>query len=620
MEFLESLDGYVRQIAAAETGNTALVERIKAEITFAQHFIELHPDKESEWKSLILKAAKLVSKKLSAGGAVDLKSVVDEAEQILSPIGKAAKEYTIHCCGHAHIDMNWMWDWPETVSVTRDTFSTVDRLMDEFPEFCFSQSQASTYVAMEEYSPEIFEMIKRRIKEGRWESTASMWVEGDKNMASGEILCRHLLYTKRYMKEKFGLEYDAIKLDWEPDTFGHPATIPSILARGGVTRYYRCRPSPPKDWLSWWEGPDGSRILLFSDKTWYINPINAEMAHHMIRFSKETGLKDFLFIYGVGDHGGGPTRRDLMNAVELGAWPIFPTVQLTTTDKYFDKIEKLNLDSLPVHKGEINFIFQGCYTSESNIKRANRVSENILPEVESIALIAGAVADYEYQADKLKEAWRMAMFNQFHDILPGTGVRSTYDYAQGQFQKIRATADSIRTDALRKLASLVDTSAASGIEPPAGSLGVSIGDGTGAGVGKPVGYGGISGYSSSAISATPFMIYNQMPFKRSEVVTALVWNRKLDKDKVAVRDESGNITVGQVLETGNYWGHEFTAIAFPANDVPAMGYRVYTIDNALVPAKAVDEVKMETPGIMENAFLRVEIDKASGAIKSLIDK
>lgn len=620
MEFLKSLDSSVQQIAAAEIGAAALVARIKAEIDFALHFAELHPNKESEWKPLILEAAELVSKKLSVGGAIDVKSVVNEAEQLLSPIGKAAKEYTIHCCGHAHIDMNWMWDWPETVSVTRDTFSTIDGLMDEFPEFHFSQSQVSTYLAMEDYSPEIFEMIKRRIKEGRWEPTASMWVEGDKNLASGEILCRHLLYSRRYMKEKFGLDYDAIKLDWEPDTFGHAATIPLILARGGVTRYYRCRPSPPKDWLSWWEGPDGSRVLLFSEKTWYINPITTEMCHHMIRFSKETGLKDYLFVYGVGDHGGGPTRRDLMKAVDLGTWPVFPTVLLTTTDKYFDKIEKMNLDSLPVHKGEINFVFEGCYTSESNIKRANRVSENILPEVEAAALIAGAVAGYKYQADKLEEAWQMAMFNQFHDILPGSGVRGTYDYAQGQFQKIRATADSIRTDALRKLASAVDTSAASGIEPADGSHGASIGDCTGAGVGNSVGYGGISGYSSSAVSAAPFMIYNQMPFKRSEVVTAMVWNRKFDKDKVAVRDESGNLTVGQVLETGNYWGHEFSAIAFPAKDVPAMGYRVYTVDKALVPATAVDEVKMETPGIMENEFLRVEIDKASGAIKSLVDK
>ncbi|MEN6520922.1 MAG: glycoside hydrolase family 38 C-terminal domain-containing protein [Armatimonadota bacterium] len=620
MGFLESLNDALQNVESTEKESDLLVGRIRSEIEFAQEFVDLYPGKASEWQPLVVEAAELVASKLASGGTAGLKSIVKEAEEILAPIGKAAKDYTIYCVGHAHIDMNWLWDWPETVSTTRDTFTTIDRLMDEFPEFHFSQSQASTYQAMEDYSPEIFETIKRRMKEGRWEPTASMWVEGDKNLASGEILCRHLLYTRRYMKEKFGLPYDAIKIDWEPDTFGHAATIPSILSRGGVRRYYRCRPSPVEHALSWWEGPDGSRVLVFSEKTWYINPITPKMGHHMVNFCKETGLKCYLFVYGVGDHGGGPTRRDLVRAVDISTWPVFPNVKLSTTDAFFNAVEKEDLTSLPVHKDEINCVFEGCYTSESHVKHANRISENILPEVESVSLIAGAASGYKYRADEIKNAWYMAMFNQFHDILPGSGVRGTYDYAQGQFQKIRATAESIRTDALRKLASAVDTSAASGIEPAAGSLGATIGDGTGAGVGNGKYPGGVTAYASTAVSAEPFMIFNQMPFKRSEVVIATVWNKKLPKDKITVRDDSGNVASGQVLETGNYWGHDFTAIAFSAKDIPAMGYRIYTIDKALTPAAASEEVKMVSPGVMENEFLKVEIDQPSGAIKSLIDK
>ncbi len=202
MDFAEPLDSTLRGIAETPTGASPMVQRIRSEIDFAAKFADLFPDKTHKWQRLILKAAGVVKDRLSASGAIDLTAVISEAELILAPIGEAAKEYTIHCCGHAHIDMNWMWPWQETVSVTHDTFPTVDRLMDEFPEFHFSQSQASTYIGMEEFCPEIFEAIKKRIAEGRWELTASMWVEGDKNLASGEILCRHMLYTRRYFNEK----------------------------------------------------------------------------------------------------------------------------------------------------------------------------------------------------------------------------------------------------------------------------------------------------------------------------------------------------------------------------------------------------------------------------------
>ena len=142
---------------------------LQAEIEFARRFAEASPGKTAKWPgALSSRRPSMPSKALSgAGGAVDIEKVAAEAEKMLAPIGKAAKEYTIHCCGHAHIDMNWMWPWQETVNVTHDTFTTVDKLMEEFPEFHFSQSQASTYIAMEEYCPEIFEMIKKRVKKGQ---------------------------------------------------------------------------------------------------------------------------------------------------------------------------------------------------------------------------------------------------------------------------------------------------------------------------------------------------------------------------------------------------------------------------------------------------------------------
>jgi alpha-mannosidase len=313
MSYLESLDTALRSIEESKGNASVPIDRIRAEIDFATKFVELHPEKKAEWQPLILRAAEIISDGLAKSGLSGAETLAAQAEEVMSPIGKAAKEYTVHCCGHAHIDMNWLWPWQDTVSVTHDTFSTVDRLMEEFPEFRFSQSQASTYLAMEDYCPEVFEKVAKRVREGRWESTASMWVEGDKNLASGEILCRNILYTRRYMRDKFGLPFDAVKIDWECDTFGHPYTLPAILNRGGVTRYYRHR-TRPEHWLIWWKSPDGSKVLAYYDKATYNGSLNLDMVDHLIDYVADTKFKDYLFIYGVGDHGGGPTRKDLMRA------------------------------------------------------------------------------------------------------------------------------------------------------------------------------------------------------------------------------------------------------------------------------------------------------------------
>ena len=209
-----NLDAVQAALSAAEGATRAPLERFKAEFDFARRMSAAHPETAAEWEPLLVKAGSLVAEGLGSG-RTDVEALVTEAEMILAPLGAAAKEYCVHCVGHAHIDMNWMWTWPETVAVTYDTFATMDKLMDEFPEFRFSQSQASVYIAMQQYAPELFERVKQRVAEGRWEVAGSQWVEGDKNLASGEILARHLLYTRRY----FGAGHLRALLD----AAGHPA-------------------------------------------------------------------------------------------------------------------------------------------------------------------------------------------------------------------------------------------------------------------------------------------------------------------------------------------------------------------------------------------------------------
>ena len=210
------------------------IERIEAQLLFAQHLCDLHGDRAASWRRVIARARAHVQGALEKGYIDGIATVVAEAEEMLSPFVKTAKNYTAHCVGHAHIDMNWMWSWPETVSVTLDSFHTVLRLMAEYPSFTFSQSQASTYAIVERHDSDLLKRIAQRVKEGRWEVTASHWVEGDKNLASAESLCRQLLYTREYMHRLFGLRPEDVPIDWAPDTFGHAATMPTYLVDGGV--------------------------------------------------------------------------------------------------------------------------------------------------------------------------------------------------------------------------------------------------------------------------------------------------------------------------------------------------------------------------------------------------
>lgn len=636
MSFEKKLDILNNKLSRTMESAASPIERLKSETEFAAGFAKALG--KSEWEKLIAEAVKHVENAISSGRSIDPEKAVIEAEQIMAPIGKAAKSYTMHLCGHAHIDMNYQWDWPETVSVARDTFTTVNTLMDEFPDFHFSQSQASLYIAMERYCPKIFEMIKRRVKEGRWEVTASSWVESDRNLVSGESLCRQLLYTRSYFKEKFGFEPENVKIDWSPDTFGQAWSVPSVLRRGGISRCYIFR-TGPGPWLFKWRSPDGSEITVFHEKdVSYSGDLDPAVIVPLFnRYVSDTHLKDYLYVYGVGDHGGGPTRRDLRKYMEIKEWPVFPTVKLSTYDAYFGSIESAEPD-MPVVDADLNFTFEGCYSSQSNIKRANRVSEVILPEAETASVIAGAYCDINYPSENLLTAWRNTLFNQFHDVLPGSGIHATYEYSQGLFQDIRAVADNARTNALRELAKQIDTSFVN-----LGCDGSGLGDGLGAGAGDPVIPGGVSSRGAGSPGAEPIIIYNAKPWPRSEVVILRVWDKPFKDGHVIVRDSDGNEIRGQVIDRGWFRHHDFVTVAFKA-DVPALGYKTYGIYDYMLLGNEdmVESVQSGTDGakiarylpegtestiielsdgtVMENEHLRVEIDLASGAIRHLIDK
>jgi alpha-mannosidase len=349
-------------------------------------------------------------------------SDIRDAEKILEVFRKDAKKFRVHLIGHAHIDMNWLWSYEDTVHTCLRDFETVNKLMDRYSDLTFSQSQAHIYKIVEDRNKSLFKKVQDRVKEGRWDVTAATWVEGDINMADGESIVRQILYAGKYTGEKLGTVTDVF---WSPDTFGHPVTTPSLLSSAGMRYYYfmRCGKSMP---LFRWKGRDGGELLAFNSI--YNNRITPEkILPGLIEYYNRYKINDFLFVYGVGDHGGGPTEADIKRKKYMEEKPVFPSFEFSTTGKYFKKVAKYR-NKLPVVTGELNTIFEGCYTTHSDIKRANRESENILFTLEALGAVNG-MKGKKMSEQEVEELWHDALFNQFHDILDGSAIHSSYEYS-----------------------------------------------------------------------------------------------------------------------------------------------------------------------------------------------
>jgi alpha-mannosidase len=311
------------------------------------------------------------------------------------------------------------------------------------------------YQLVETYDPEMLETIRQRVQEGRWEVTAATWVEADKNMTSGESMARHLLIPRRYLSKLFGLQADDFQMDFEPDTFGHSQHVPEMLADGGVRYYYHCR-GDQSALLYRWQAPSGRSIVVYREPQWYLGYVEPDVARYLPAFCSQYGLDTMLKVYGVGDHGGGPTRRDLERLLDMDTWPVYPNIRFGTFKDFFAQVEKI-AGGLPVQEAELNFIFTGCYTSQSRIKRANRLAENALYEAEAFSALAAVGQGSRYPRERFAQAWQNTLFNQFHDILPGSGTVDTREYALGLFQQTLAITGSTKQRAMRRLAGMEGT-------------------------------------------------------------------------------------------------------------------------------------------------------------------
>ena len=400
-------------------------------------------------------------------------SVKAATQTLKSGIEKAGAplDAIIHATGHAHIDVAWLWTLGQTRRKSERTFHNVIRLMEQFPDYHFSQSQPQLYQFIKEDQPELFEAIKGRVRDGRWEPMGGMWVEADCNLSSAESLARQFLLGRTFFKEHFGEDAESPVL-WLPDVFGYAWALPQLIKQAGLkyfmtikigwSQYNRL----PYDTFMW-QGIDGTQILThFStvpDPGNYASTYNAmadarEALGTWSNFQQKEMQKDLLMAYGFGDGGGGPTREMLENIEVMKNFPALPQVKQSSVKQFFESIEPLaGSKMMPVWNGELYLEYhRGTYTSQARNKRANRKSEFLLHDAEFISAYASMIADYQYPASQFTDAWRTVCLNQFHDIIPGSSIGPVYEESQEQYTRLTQDVTQLRDEALQSIANHLD--------------------------------------------------------------------------------------------------------------------------------------------------------------------
>ena len=373
------------------------------------------------------------------------------------------------CIGHTHIDVAWWWTVAQTQEKVVRSFATVLKLMDEFPNYRFMSSQPQLYQFLKDRYPALFERIKERVKEGRWEPEGGMWLEADCNLTSGESLARQFIHGKRFFREEFGVDN---RILWLPDVFGYSGALPQIMKKSGIDYFMTTKLSwnqidkVPNDTMMW-RGIDGSEVLTHLITTLdpgqpvanFFTTYNGKLHPDCImggweRYQNKEINNDILISYGYGDGGGGPTREMLETSVrmEKGVRGI-PKVRQAFSRTYFEELEERvkNNRRLETWEGEFYFEYhRGTYTSMGRNKRGNRKSELLLMDLElASVLAAGQLA---YPAGELDRMWKKVLLNQFHDILPGSSIHEVYEVTKREYEELAAEANDLLSQRLAALA------------------------------------------------------------------------------------------------------------------------------------------------------------------------
>ncbi|WNS46817.1 alpha-mannosidase [Paenibacillus sp. MMS20-IR301] len=347
----------------------------------------------------------------------------------------------IHMIGQSHIDLAWLWPARETVRKTSRTFSTVNALMEQYPDYRYAQSQPQLFAYLKENDPELYGKVKERIREGRWELVGGMWVEPDLNIPSGESLMRQMLYGQGFYQEEFGLRSE---IEWLPDTFGYCASLPQILKHGKI-RYFMTTKLGWNDTnlfpydLFRWVGIDGTALLSFMNHGVNENTLPKDVHDHWQSYREKAVHSEQMLLYGHGDGGGGVTREMLeyINRSELMVGQ--PSSGYSTAADFFAGIEQAK-PQLPLWQGDLYLeLHRGTYTTHARNKRNNRKAEILYREAELWQTLAGGRLQPEGREavnQALHDGWKLLLFNQFHDIIPGSSIPEVYQTSEKEYKDV----------------------------------------------------------------------------------------------------------------------------------------------------------------------------------------
>ena len=476
--------------------------------------------------------------------------------------------------GHSHIDTAWLWTLAETRRKCGRTFASVLKNMEEFPEYKFSQSQPQLYKFVKQNYPDLYEGIKQRVAEGRWEPLGAAWVECDCNVPSGEAMIRQFLYGKKLYREEFGR--DSV-VGWWPDAFGYTWAMPQILKKCGMeymvstkigwNQYDRF----PYD-LFWWTGVDGTRVLTcFPYVNYNGNPIPKDLKRQWDNFLQKDQCDTMLFSFGWGDGGGGPTKEMIEYGRREANLPGVPKCSFGTCEDFFEYVSRtVDGSKLPVWNDELYLeLHRACQTTQARTKRNNRKCELLYRDAEMLSA-AALLLGGDYPQAALQEGWEQILCNQFHDILPGSSINEVYRDADRDYAWVRERGEQVRQAALGAILCKMDTG--------------------GAGI--------------------PVAVFNTLSWERTDVVTVKVRSRAT---QFAVTNAAGTQVPCQV--TGRAKGE--VEIVFLAENVPSLGYEVYRVLPGTAPKRFPGLRASKTA--LENDFVRVRLDGV-GRVKSVYDK
>ena len=544
-------------------------------------------------------------KALDKGDQPRFDASLKRANVAITSLKPLLTQATVLETGDSHIDAAWLWPVTDAVDTVKRTWATAVQLMQEYPWYTFTQSAAAYNEWMATKYPALNGDIKKQIKNGHWEIVGGMWVEPDLNIPDGESLARSLLIGKRYFQKEYGVD---VRIGWNPDSFGYNWQLPQIYKKSGIDYFVTQKMSwndtnelPFK--LFWWQSPDGSKVLSYFPHGYDnhdIDPVRISIdLSRARRFSP--GLTQMMDLYGVGDHGGGATRYILDEGAHWkDGGKLVPTMKFGTAGSYFASAEKhiapqsqvWDYDSLaggytpppqpkegqiaiPTFKSELYFEYhRGVFTTQAGQKRSIRESEEQTLDAEKFASLAW-LDGKAYPNDPLTEDWKKVTFNDFHDLAAGSGIGVIYKEAQKDFDEVRLSTGEITKSSLAAIAANVNTA----------------------------GIGGV-----------PVLIFNSLAWTRSGLVDLDV-QLPAASNGVAILDGNGQVLPSQVMSadprTNSYH------LLVEARDVPSMGYQLV---HAVAGTRPFTSDLRSNGLTLENAKLRVTIDKATGCITGLFDK